>query len=414
MKAESVVVRYRSVTITVYPWRHSSGRDYWRFKHDGKTVTRSDLDKARAEALTLCKATMRGTLDLDSLTQPQVTACQRMIAADPSCALIDEFLVWHGKTRPRKSCHEARTDFLAIKKANAGNSPHNVEILTGHLKHLPDLQLSEFTPANLPPLAGAARSRSNRRNAWITFFRWCVKQGYLPHGEPTAPERLDAPILQRGVPSTYTPDELQILLANVTDKHRAWLACAAFAGIRSEELSPSPQSKKTPLMWEDFDWKAQIIRIRPETDKNGRRRIVPILPALKDALQGVRKTSGRVGAMAAPTTAPKGGTEAETTRLGKLVGGWKRNALRHSFISYRAAVVGIAKAAAEAGNSESESRKSYQDAKSQDEGVRWFAVREKMHPKCTPVKCGCKSLPVPNGVKKPYGIKIAGTNANRQ
>jgi integrase len=128
-------------------------------------------------------------------------------------------------------------------------------------------------------------------------------------------------------------------------------------------------------MWEDFDWAAEIIRIRPETDKNGRRRIVPILPALADALQAVKQDAGRVGAKQSPTTPPKGGKEAETTRLGKLVGGWKRNALRHSFISYRAAEVGIAKAAAEAGNSESESRKSYEDAKSLAESVRWFGVR---------------------------------------
>jgi integrase len=375
MNPESVTVRYRSVTITVYPWRHSSGRDYWRYKHDGKAVTRASLDKAKADALTLCKATFRGSLDLAELTPQQVAACQRMIEADPSCALVDEFLVWHSKARPRKSCHEARTEFIAVKTANAGNSPHNVEILSRHLKHLPDIPLCDFTPANLPPIHGAARSRSNRRNAWITFFRWCRSQGHLPHGEPTAPERLDAPILLRGVPSTWSPEDLEILLANVADKHRAWLACAAFAGIRSEELCPSPGSKKAPLMWEDFDWAAEIIRIRPETDKNGRRRIVPILPALADALQAVKQDAGRVGAKQSPTTPPKGGKEAETTRLGKLVGGWKRNALRHSFISYRAAEVGIAKAAAEAGNSESESRKSYEDAKSLAESVRWFGVR---------------------------------------
>jgi integrase len=372
----SVIVRYRSVTITVYPWRHSSGRDYWRFKHAGQTTTRASLDKAKAEALTLCKATFRGSLDLAELTPEQAAACQKMIAADPSCGLIDEFLVWHGKARPHKSCHEARAEFLAIKTTNAGDSPHNVATLTRHLQHLPDLTLCDFTPANLPPLPGNARSRSNRRNAWITFFRWCVRQGHLPHGEPTAPERLDAPIIVRGVPATYTPAELQILLANVAGKHLGWLACAAFAGIRTEETCPSPQSQKSPLMWEDFDWAAGIIRIRPETDKTNRRRIIPILPALEDALSGVRQTTGRVGAVCSPTTPPKGRQQAETTRLGNLIGGWKRNALRHSFISYRAAVVGIAKAAAEAGNSESESRKSYQDAKSSEEADQWFSIRK--------------------------------------
>ena len=59
-----------------------------------------------------------------------------------------------------------------------------------------------------------------------------------------------------------------------------------------------------------------------------------------------------------------------------MVGGWKRNALRHSFISYRAAVpgVGIGQAAAEAGNSESQARKDYQDAKGADEAEEWFAM----------------------------------------
>lgn len=378
------IVRYRSVSITIYPWRHSSGRDYWRFKHDGKTTQRATLDKAKAAALAVCKAIQQGGLDLAEITPEQARACQRMIDADPTCALVDEFLVWHSKTRPRKSCHEARMEFLAAKKANAGNSPHNVEILTRHLKLLPDLPLCDFTPANLPDITGAARTRTNVIKAWITFFRWAAKNGYLPHGEKTAPEKLDLPILTRKTPSTWTPAELATLLANVADKHRGWLACASFAGIRTEEICPSPGSKKAPLDWSDFYWDENLIRLRPETDKNGWGRVIPILPALCAALQGVIQDTGRVGAVSAPTTPPCGGKLAETTRLGRLVGGWRRNALRHSYISYRAAVAGIVKAAAEAGNSESEARKSYQDMKSKEEGVRWFAVRVKCTPPAPP------------------------------
>lgn len=380
MQETSVTVRYRSATITVFPWRHPSGREYWRFKHDGKTVTRASLEKAKAEAHTLCKAIVRGSLDLSTLTEEQAAACTRMIEADPSCALIDEFLVWHSKRRPRKSCHEARDEFLTAKRANAGNSPHNVETLARHLSRLPDLPLADFTHADFPTLTGAPRTRRNVIAAWATFFRWCRKQGYLPHGEPTVPELMDMPIVLRAEPTTWTPAELKQLFAHVDPRHFAWLACAAFAGIRSEELHPSPNSKKSPLDWSDFDWKARVIRIRPQTDKNGNRRVIPILPALDHALRGLRKKSGRVGAHQSPTTAPKGGQQAETTRLGAFVGGWKRNALRHSFISYRAALVGIARAASEAGNSESEARKSYEDAKSQAEAAEWFAIREKCSP----------------------------------
>jgi hypothetical protein len=60
-------------------------------------------------------------------------------------------------------------------------------------------------------------------------------------------------------------------------------------------------------------------------------------------------------------------------RLGKVIGGWQRNALRHSFISYRAAQVGLGKAALEAGNSETEARRSYNDSKTEAEAGEWFA-----------------------------------------
>ena len=56
------------------------------------------------------------------------------------------------------------------------------------------------------------------------------------------------------------------------------------------------------------------------------------------------------------------------------MGGWRRNALRHSFISYRAAQTGLSQTAMEAGNSESEARRSYNDAKGKDEADAWFAV----------------------------------------
>lgn len=368
----SVTVRYRAVAITVFPWQHSSGRDYWRFKHAGQTVTRASLDQAKAAALALCKATMRGSLDLAELTPQQAAACQRMIEADPSCTLIDEFLVWHGKARPKKPCHQARAEFLAIKKANAGTSPHNVHILAGHLKHLPDLDLCDFTPANLPPLVGAPRTRANRRAAWITFFRWCQAQGHLSHGELTAPERIERPIITRSTPTTLDRAQLQILLEHVRPSYRAWLALAALAGIRTEEICPQQGSQKSPLMWADVRFDTNVIRVRAETSKTKRPRPVPMCAALRALLLPLAG-EGRIGPHTHPSKPSTHGALAETSRLGKVIGGWQRNALRHSFISYRAAQVGLGKAALEAGNSETEARRSYNDSKTEAEAGEWFA-----------------------------------------
>jgi integrase len=208
---------------------------------------------------------------------------------------------------------------------------------------------------------------------WVTFFRWCVRQGYLPYGEATAAERLDKPQVARSIPATFTPAELKILIENVERQYLPWLALAAFAGLRTEEVCPDPKSGKGGVAWEDFQWDRDVLILRPETAKTGHRRVIPILPSLKAILEPLRET-GPVGPHLPPHTPPKGRKLAETTRLGKFVGGWKRNALRHSWISYRAAIVGLAQTSMEAGNSESEAKRSYNDAKSKAEAEEWFAV----------------------------------------
>lgn len=372
MKPGSIVVKYRTVSITVFPWSRP-GRDYWKFRHGKKFVVRATLQEAKDEAKRIAEETYLGSARLGMLSDAQTRAIRRMLAVDPHLSMVDEFILWHSKRLPKKSCKEAVAEFLAVKKANAGSSPHNVENLTRHLAMLPDMDLHLITPADLPALTGAPRTRKNRRGAWVTFFLWCSEMGYLPYGEKTAPQRLEKPNVVRKIPSTWEREELEILFANVAPEYVGWLACAAFAGIRTEELCPAPTSDKIPLDWSDFKWARKIIIIRPETDKNGQRRVVPILPALRAALWPLKQNFGRVGPNLPPHTPRRGGADAETTRLGKLVGGWKRNALRHFFISYRAAMIGLAQTAMEAGNSESEAKKSYNDAKGKDEAKRWFA-----------------------------------------
>ena len=401
MKSASIVVKYRTVSITVFPWSPRPGREYWKFRHGKKFIVRATLEKARDEAKRIAEETYLGSARLGMLSDAQTRAIRRMLAVVPQLAMVDEFLVWHAKRLPKKSCKEAVAEFLVVKKANAGSSPHNVENLTRHLSILPDKDLSMITPADLPALTGAPRTRKNRRAAWVTFFLWCSEMGYLPYGEKTAPQRLEKPNVIRKIPTTWEREELETLFAHVSPEYLGWLACAAWAGIRTEEICPAATSDKVPLDWSDFKWARKIIIIRPETDKNGQRRVVPILPALRAALWPIKQNFGRVGPNLPPHTPRRGGEEAETTRLGAFVGGWRRNALRHSFISYRAAMVGLAQTAMEAGNSESEAKKSYNDAKGKDEARAWFAPL----PPC---------LVIPQKYLSPVNIQFSSVSKNEQ
>ena len=379
MNPTSVVVKYRTVSITVFPWSHRPGATYWKFHHGKKTVVRNTLEKAKAEAKRIAEETFLGTASLGNLTDAQIRGIRRMIEVDPTLAGVDDYVAWCRRARPRKLCGEAVAEFVACKEGAAGLSRRNVGGLKGHLAALPNLPLADIRPGDLPPLTGAPRSRANRRNAWVTFFAWCREMEYLPFGAKTAPEKLDAPVVVGGIPATYTPDELRILLDNVSPEYLGWLACSAFAGIRNSELSPV-DSDKPPLDWSDFAWDRMLLIVRPETSKTGRRRVIPIVPALAAWLRPVAQMEGRV----CPERNPSHETRrepAETARLGALIGGWKPNALRHSFISYRAAVVGIAQGAQEAGNSEAISRRAYQDAMGADVAAEWFGVLPVKYPR---------------------------------
>jgi len=389
----SHVVKYKSVSITLHPYRHSSGREYWRFKAAGQPISRSTLEKAKREALKHAQTLYRGNLDLSTLTPEQSRAVRRMIEADPSCRLVDEFLVWKTRTKPEKATETAVAEFLTIKEKNAGRSTQNLRTLRKHLNPIAvkfaGVSLAAITVHDIEahlianPNHGN-RTRKNMRASIVTFFRWCESREYLPEGKTVA-EKVEAPITSYKVPETYEPEEMRIMLENVKPGFLAWLATGGFAGVRTDEIKPIAGSRKSPLDWKDFKWDRDLIIIRPETSKTGHRRVIPIQPVLRAWIYPIRKESGPVHEEIAPTKTGRGkGAIAETKRLGALVGGWRPNALRDSFISYRAAKVGLAKTAMEAGNSEAEAKASYNDAKGEDDADRWFGLLPKCYSKKRP------------------------------
>lgn len=378
--AESITVKYRTVSITVYPWTHPSGRQYWRFKAGERHVTRATQEKAKRAALDHAQATYKGALDLDKLTPETVKRLNRLLEADPDLSFADEFLLLQSRHAPKKHVGEAYTEFIALKAANAGHSTQHENTLRKHVKPFADLhakqRLTSITVADVESYlisnpANGNRTRRNMRASLVTFFRWCRLREYLPD-KRTAAEKAEIPVVADSIPATYTPSELRVLLTNVRPEFLPWLGTAALAGVRTDEIRPIAGSRKSPLDWSDFKWDRDIIIVRPETAKMKRRRVIPIFPALRKFLFPIRQASGPI-CVTPPSRDDGKGQEAETARLGRLVGGWRTNALRHSFISYRCSQVGVGKTALEAGNSEAECKASYLDAKSEAEADAWFS-----------------------------------------
>jgi integrase len=374
MSSQSITVKYRTITVAIWPWSPKPHLTHWMFRKGRRHVSRSTFEKAKAAALEYAQETYLGAAKLGGLSDSQTRAIRRMLDDDATLASVDEFLAWKRARNPRKLLSDARREFLTAKLSSQGRSKYHLEILRKHLLKLPgDKLLGDFALADFPPIPGAARTRKNVIVVWRQFFHWCRRQEWLPYDQPTAADRIELPAVPRTMPATYTPAELAKLFAAVSDDYLPWLALAAWAGIRTEELAPDPKSGKDAIQWEDIHLDRKIIIVRPEVSKTGHKRTIPICAALAAVLRAVAG-EGRVCPALAPHTPRKGGAMAETTRIGKAIGGWKRNALRHSFISYRAAQVGLGQTAMEAGNSESEAKASYLDAMTKAEASSWFRI----------------------------------------
>lgn len=385
-------IKVGSVTIHVYQWiKTGSPKPYWRaVYHDPETgkrkyITRADKRDLVKEARKAARTIHNGTEDLSLLTPEQVRLCRAFLELKPDWNLIERLKA--EQSLGSITTREAFESFIEAKQANAGASPRNVATLknrVGHLvKEFGKTAIADIVVSDLNKWLNSgtweAGTKTRIRASVVTFFRWCRSQGYLPDRTTNA-EKMDKPIVHRKAPSTLTPKELAEILLVVSPQFRPWLVLSAWAGIRREEMYPSPKSKKDVLRWEDIDLNRKIIIIRREVSKTNERRVIPICAPLLAELTKIHAKTGRVTEAKTPTDS-KNGVPSETSKLGSLIGGWKPNVLRHSFLSYRCAQVGVGKAAMEAGNSEAETRRSYRDAKSEEEAELWFSAEPLRNPK---------------------------------
>jgi integrase len=376
-----VKVQVGTTTLRVSP--HLRG---WRFGFKGATgrweyVTRKDkgecVEAARGKARELSNAYADIKLSVE-----EAALWLRVQRLKVTHAELDALEA--SRNQLAVGLDKAADEFLAQKKANRGRSERDVRSLSGDLGSLKQhFKSQDIRTIKLVELEAwlatfedvGKRRRKNLRGAAVRLFRWARKRGYVADATTEA-EKLENPRIEDKTPETWDAAEMAIMLKACHQQHGdyiPWLILAGFEHFRREELFVDKRSDKIPLDWEDFNWEEEIIRVKPETAKLGKARIVPILPVVRAWLYPMRKEKGRI----CPTRPPDAKSkklEAITTKLGSLVGGWRDNALRHSSISYRAVEKGLGVTAMEAGNSEAECKSSYNNAKTQKEAAAWYEL----------------------------------------
>jgi hypothetical protein len=204
------------------------------------------------------------------------------------------------------------------------------------------------------------RSKNNFRRVIGTLLRFGQVRGYVAKDHPGI-SFVEKATQTEGEVVVFKPEEMRQLLACAGPELVPALALCGFAGIRPEEVKR--------LGWESIHLEQGHIEIRAAMAKTKVRRLIPIPDNLRAWLQLHRKTSGPVQ--------PFSNLCNQFLKLARRIRiPWKRNGLRHSFISYRVALTrDVASVAIEAGNSPAIISRNYLKCVTAEEAGRWFEIR---------------------------------------
>lgn len=209
------------------------------------------------------------------------------------------------------------------------------------------------------------------------FLKFAIQKDYLA-SDMNVTKKLP---LRRDLPrkiEIYTPKEMASLLlaCDMRQNKRAWpirtnlgplkavVALGGFAGLRTQEI--------LRLKWENIGVGSgsKYIEISAAISKTKNRRLVPISKNLMAWLGPVSKTTGPIWPLARASLLDNFEGLGETAGIK-----WRRNALRHSYISYRvAATSDVAKVSLEAGNTPAIIHEHYREVVTPESADEWFSI----------------------------------------
>jgi integrase len=396
-------VKRGSAVVKIY-LTPTKGRDcytlvFW-VNRERRRRTFADFDEARAEAERIAIQLTAGDLDVaklsradcacylrarqlaDSVGTPleevaaQFVTAKQALGPIPLRDAVEYFLKRNPRGITPRLVSEVISEMTASKRADA-LSP----LYCSHLKYDLDKFAKAFNcdvgsvrgvdiDSWLRALDVAPRTRNNLRNSVQTLFSYAKARKYLPKDH----DELDAvPLVKdrKGSIEIFTPFELASMLVCADESLVPFLALGAFAGIRHAEIQR--------LDWQDIRFEDDLIEITAAKAKTASRRTVPLLENLKKWLIPLRKPGGLVCAYKCVSN--------EIDDLEQRVNAkwqergitrkftWKRNALRHSFISYRVSQIqNVQQVALEAGNSPQIIFSNYRELVRPADAQKWFSI----------------------------------------
>ncbi len=311
-----------------------------------------------------CQALYATGVELD-VAMTQFAQAVKTLGDVPLSEVVNAYMSRKQPQIKRKLVSEVVQELLTAKR-NKGRSALYIKDLRLRLERVAKAfpsALADLTPADIDKfllaLTSSPRTRNNFRQVIGTLLKFGQVRGYVAndHAGIGAVEKSSHTQAEVVV---FTPGEINTLLRSAKQKLVPALAIGAFAGVRPEEIKR--------LDWTDVNLNEGHIEIRAANAKTRVRRLIPIQPNLRAWLLPHVQTSG-------PVQPFVNLTNQFLKAAGRAKVKWKRNGLRHSYISYRVAhTANIPAVSLEAGNSPQVISRNYLKCVTADEAQRWFGV----------------------------------------
>jgi integrase len=397
-KRSKVVKGKKGLRLTVYPWTHpATGAVRWRFAWKDGNAWRYSTYKTKAAAEDGAAIRLE-EIEEGGLVWSGLTAGRRAFLAGVHAAVTvgdEEIVLAYLSSRGNSGEIGAAVNrFIAGKMSAAGElSPY-----LGTVKGILDAMAEHFQGRSVADIHQGElqawwdkrtegrgwKLRRDVRGYLVMFWRWSLREGIAGREPVTVADRLPMVASEDMERRVLTVAELGALLGAVADGWRAWVVLGAFGGLRPEEIAPGAAKRKGKrgLLREEIDWRFGVIRLPACVSKVNRPRNIPMSDALQAGLEWAGIRDGQQGSVCETNPSVAG----ELNRLGKevFVNGWPKDALRHSYGSYRNALVrSLEQVAEEMGTSVAMLHRHYHNPKAEAEGVEWFAVRPATVPICS-------------------------------
>jgi integrase len=323
--------RHRHHRVRVVPYRHPKFR--WTIAglfENGKRVRRFFQTRSEAETFVSQRYVLAQNLGTRASRIDQSFYVMAVECADTLASFgkdlrdATEHYVRHLETSNRsRHVEDVLSDFLVTKERDGKGQRYLGELRSRLGKFVSDFGgklLSDIGSVEIDDwlrgLPVAPLTRNHFRRNLGTFFAYAVARQYCASNP--VPQTSKAVVKSSPI-AVLTPDQTQRLLDCAHPSIRPMLAIGAFAGLRPAEIAR--------LDWREVNLDRSYIEVTAAKSKTASRRLVKILPNLKEWLVAAQR---RVG----PVTPANTRKLVDAARIQAGFEEWPSNALRHGFASY--------------------------------------------------------------------------------